>query len=402
TGRLPTYGRAAIAIAVAFWLTVATFVGATLWRERQQALENASLTAETITALLAESTERTFQNVDLALQAVVHQLEMTPSAQRDDPGIRAAMRRHLDNSPYVRAIFVVDPDGFIVHHTEPQPQQASLADRDYFIVHRDDPSRLRAISEPIESRRGTGWFVAVTRRIGDGSTFRGVVVAAIRLAYFSDLYDRLGLGDGQSITLFHTDGRLIARHPPADDRIGQSYSDFPMFRDHLPQRPVGVYFSEGPPIPFRRLMSYRRLESRPLVVSSGHAESVILASWHRAATASGIGLLALAVFLGAAVWQFVRQQRQRERAAAQQRRTDEALALAEANAKFRTFFEQGSFFKILLSPEGVVLEANRMSLETTGFTRDDAIGRKFWECGWWNASPDIADSVRDAVAHGLR
>ncbi len=45
-----------------------------------------------------------------------------------------------------------------------------------------------------------------------------------------------------------------------------------------------------------------------------------------------------------------------------------AAQAAESNAKFRTFFEQGTNFAGVLSLDGVVIEANRLCLDACGFT----------------------------------
>ncbi|QJX00534.1 PAS domain S-box protein [Frigoriglobus tundricola] len=83
------------------------------------------------------------------------------------------------------------------------------------------------------------------------------------------------------------------------------------------------------------------------------------------------------------------------RAAERERQTAvEALAAAEANAKFRTFFEQGSNFAGVMKLDGTLVEANRLCLHACGYAREDVIGRKFWECGWWNRSPAVTAAVR--------
>jgi len=94
------------------------------------------------------------------------------------------------------------------------------------------------------------------------------------------------------------------------------------------------------------------------------------------------------------------------RAAERERQTAvEALAAAEANAKFRTFFEQGSNFAGVMKLDGTVVEANRLCLDACGFAREDVIGRTFWECGWWNRSPAATATVRrgsEEAAEGRR
>jgi len=74
----------------------------------------------------------------------------------------------------------------------------------------------------------------------------------------------------------------------------------------------------------------------------------------------------------------------------------EAARAAEANAKFRAFFEQGRNFAGVLALDGTVVEANRLCLDACGFTYDEVIGKPFWECGWWNRSEALREMVRAA------
>ena len=74
----------------------------------------------------------------------------------------------------------------------------------------------------------------------------------------------------------------------------------------------------------------------------------------------------------------------------------EAGRAAEANAKFRAFFEQGTNFAGVLALDGTVVEANRLCLDGCGFTRQEVIGRPFWACGWWNRSAELMERVRAA------
>ena len=75
----------------------------------------------------------------------------------------------------------------------------------------------------------------------------------------------------------------------------------------------------------------------------------------------------------------------------------EARAAAEANAKFRAFFDQGSYFAGLMALDGTLIEANHLSLEATGFARSDVVGRKFWECGWWSPAPELVRTVQEGT-----
>ena len=78
-----------------------------------------------------------------------------------------------------------------------------------------------------------------------------------------------------------------------------------------------------------------------------------------------------------------------------------AFAAAEASAKFRTFFEQGAGFAGVLALDGTVIEVNRFSLDASGFAREQIVGKKFWECGWWAEAPELVDLVRKGVARAV-
>ncbi len=87
----------------------------------------------------------------------------------------------------------------------------------------------------------------------------------------------------------------------------------------------------------------------------------------------------------------------RESEARYRKAATEAAQAAAANAKFRAFFEQGTNFAGVLSLDGTVVEANRLCLDACGFTRDEVIGKPFWEYGWWNRSPALMELIRGAA-----
>jgi PAS domain S-box-containing protein len=77
----------------------------------------------------------------------------------------------------------------------------------------------------------------------------------------------------------------------------------------------------------------------------------------------------------------------------------DALAVAaQANAKLRTFFEQGANFAVLTQSDGAVLEVNRAAIALAGFPESEIIGRLFWECGWWNRAADVSAAVEAGLA----
>ncbi len=80
---------------------------------------------------------------------------------------------------------------------------------------------------------------------------------------------------------------------------------------------------------------------------------------------------------------------------------EEKAQLAEANSRFQAVYDQG-LFAGRLALDGTVLDVNRSSVEQCGFVRADVMGKLFWECGWWNRSPEVQAWVQRAVEQCAR
>ncbi len=83
---------------------------------------------------------------------------------------------------------------------------------------------------------------------------------------------------------------------------------------------------------------------------------------------------------------------------AEQRERDLLAETAAANAKFQAFFEQGSLFAGIMHVDGTLVEANRLSWEACGFTKEQAIGKPFWDGPWWSPSKELTERIRAATA----
>jgi serine phosphatase RsbU (regulator of sigma subunit)/PAS domain-containing protein len=62
-----------------------------------------------------------------------------------------------------------------------------------------------------------------------------------------------------------------------------------------------------------------------------------------------------------------------------------------------TALDHMGHFVGLLSPDGVLLEANAAALQAGGIARDDVVGRPFWEAHWWSHSAETRQRLRDAI-----
>ena len=82
----------------------------------------------------------------------------------------------------------------------------------------------------------------------------------------------------------------------------------------------------------------------------------------------------------------------------QQKRQQTEQALRESERKFHAIFNQTFQFIGLMSPEGVLLEANSKALELAGLKAEKVIHRPLWEAGWWKISAETQAGLQKAIA----
>jgi PAS domain S-box-containing protein len=64
--------------------------------------------------------------------------------------------------------------------------------------------------------------------------------------------------------------------------------------------------------------------------------------------------------------------------------------------RLQAAFSQTYAFMVFLSLDGTVIDANRAAIEGAGFTREQVVGRKFWE-PWWSALPKEMEILKTSI-----
>ena len=62
----------------------------------------------------------------------------------------------------------------------------------------------------------------------------------------------------------------------------------------------------------------------------------------------------------------------------------------DSKTLLRAIFDQRYQLAGVLSPEGVLIDANQRALNFAGVELKDVVGRLFWETPWWSHSAGIA------------
>ena len=312
-GFVSHFKRATLSVA----MLVIVLGGAALliWLDRANTLREAHATALRLVHVLGEQTQRTVQAVDLMLTGLGDELQASDIPEHD-PVFEDRMRALLQTSPFIRALFVIGPDGFITQDSDhPFTPRVSLADRGYFIAHAERDDLGLHIGRPLRSRSVGVWFVSMSRRIpSPNGRFAGIVVAAVEPRYFERFYSGLALGATGSIALFRRDGILIARHPYIES-VGTPYANHEPFRTQLHRMATGSLESEGVIGGSPRILAYSTVEGIPLVVTVGLDKGTLLADWRQRGLIVSGG--ALGISLLGAVSMFLLVQRLRQRAAMQ-------------------------------------------------------------------------------------
>lgn len=83
-------------------------------------------------------------------------------------------------------------------------------------------------------------------------------------------------------------------------------------------------------------------------------------------------------------------------------RDDAEQALRTSEERFRGVFDQQFQFMAVLSPEGVTLEINELPLRAACLTRDQVVGRLFWDTPFWSGLPAMREAWPSRLAEAAR
>ncbi|MGB7347222.1 MAG: PAS domain S-box protein [Pirellulaceae bacterium] len=77
------------------------------------------------------------------------------------------------------------------------------------------------------------------------------------------------------------------------------------------------------------------------------------------------------------------------------------LDIAEREAHLRRVIDNQLGFVGVLDTDGTLLEANATALLAAGLNRDDVIGKKFWDCYWWNYDDVVSKRLENSIQQAL-
>lgn len=147
----------------------------------------------------------------------------------------------------------------------------SYSDRPYFTAHAKGADTGLFLGEPQVGKvsRRRIFFISRAVRSSTGHLL-GVVAAPIDAAVLAGVFQNALFEPGLSVTLAHTDGKVIARAPRFEETFGSDIMTSPLLAQ-LKKGPSGTYEAISVIDGTRRVYSYRTLVALPLVISVGMA-----------------------------------------------------------------------------------------------------------------------------------
>lgn len=288
-------------------LTVAALIaiilaaqGLTLWRSYQATWQLAVRSADNVLHTIASNIERNLSVIDLSLKGVE---EAIASAGVTDlaPELRQmVLFDRAASAQFLGSMLVLDREGTILYDSgSPLPRPGNFSDRDYFRAQLNGGAGVY-VSAPFESRlRGGDPTVAISRRLtSSGGTFAGVVIGALRVAYFHSLVDNVDLGPESVIAITRTDGTVLLRHPSTDGKgnAGVSVAASPVFQRMI-KKPGEPFGDRSALDGVHRYYLHARIGDFPILLSVGISPEAALREWTEGALVSSALTIAMCVLL---------------------------------------------------------------------------------------------------------
>jgi diguanylate cyclase (GGDEF)-like protein len=288
---------------VLFAIAMLSISIAILYGGRQDAMQHSVEWSRNTLLVIERDLTHDIELCDLSLQAVVDGVRR-PDVMAAPTLIRRAMLFDRSTMLPLAAIFVTDRTGRIVIDSRADiPPEVNLADRDYFRIQRDAPAWGLYLSPPRASRLLNGERVVyLSRRITDtDGSFRGVVVGAVSVQYFSALLSGLNVGSHGAVALIHTDGALVMRLPGNAELTGRDMRGSAPFTQMMTSA-EGTFTETASIDGIRRVYAFKHLSGLPLIAAVAPAEMDVYATWRaRAVRVGAMMVLVCGAFIGVAI-----------------------------------------------------------------------------------------------------
>lgn len=264
--------------------------------------------------LLQEFVSRTLDATELMVHRLGDQLTGPPLGP-SSPEPRAALRTALAASPHLANLVVVDEKGLVVTDGLAKLQPAvSLVQHEWVraALVGGDRSGFHLSQAGLDEASGKVVFpLSMALRDGAGR-LAGAVAALVDVETLATLIDDQDMTVARpGVALYRLDGALLAAHPLSAADVGHDMSGLPLFATQLPKAANGT-FATAPGEGDLRIVSYRTIAGRNLVVCASVSLDAVMAPWRQRSWAT-LGATGMMLALLAALSRVMAREMQRDR-----------------------------------------------------------------------------------------
>src|SRR5882757_4038440 len=211
-------------------LVAAIFVGTIMMvgEFRERALSNSERELENTVLLLTRHFDQQFEDSDTIAADVIARLRIpgiaSPQAFRQlmsSPEAHEILRSKAGVLSYLGDVSLYDADGDIINWSRPLPTPAlNISERTYFESFKFHPQSPPVQTEAVQSLLSSNLNTVIAHRLsGEDGVFLGVMTRRINPSDFVKFFASVAIGTSAAVSMFHTDGTLLARYPRADHLI---------------------------------------------------------------------------------------------------------------------------------------------------------------------------------------
>ncbi|WP_051937063.1 sensor domain-containing diguanylate cyclase [Erwinia sp. 9145] len=248
----------------------------------QRMLDDTQNNARNLSQSVSQQSEDSFLQVELVLQDLRDRITLIGLDGERQVYLHDLLSTRKASLPQLHGLFVYDANGdWVVTSAAEMPKKHfNNSDRDYFRYHmtHTDPGML--ISKVIHSRSTGELIIPLSMRLNnsDGS-FRGVLLATIRIDYFRQVFGYYTLGERGLMALISDKGNLFYARPSPDDTINRNLSSSPLFTHLLKESASGTAIYKAAIDGVERVFGYASMKRYPLVVTVGYGKQQLLQTW---------------------------------------------------------------------------------------------------------------------------
>ncbi len=331
------------AIAILVW-------GAISWLDYRDTVRAAETSVTNLARTLEEHARRSLDPADMALRRLADRILQQGmddvAASREDWLYFKSIANEL---PQVSSIGFLDAAGDLQLLTTTFPlSPTNYAHRDYYKAHAAGAeTRLGpVIVSGITGKR----IFTFSRRLSDRTgQFLGVLFVSMDAEYFREFYTSVGLLAGGDIALYRADGLPLVGEPMPEIFAGLDASGLAPFKEHIHQRPAGLFAGPSPLDGTERLAAYRVASDLGMVTVTSVPVAAVTAPIEQR-------FLLITTILAAILMRLAVQMRAQMRAI---RREEEALAAREeSRAMADTVLNSVSAHIAILDDQGAIIGTN--------------------------------------------